>query len=429
MPLILCLLFTTFGKSQLKLSYINSTELSAIGLAKSIQVTDYGSEFYDANTFPTATKNVPQHNGIFSYGAAFDLSHANFDNEVNSYNFDANVSSSSMNSAQFSTFQQTASANLQVIFSQGLYYGFAIMLILLNIVCFFLFDEKPFLLYALSLASLTTVFFFSDGLLNVLGFDLVMSSEIVQASLLGVASAMAAVFASKYLSMDEVFPKLKWVIGGMFAIIGLLIFTAWVTENVAIAKTATIVMFAAISIYFMMGVFLFSEKNYAKFYVIASSIPLLFAIDFFVLRPLGIVFLSTETIHLKWAALAEMLILTYAIMYRMQAIKEEHELRQAEMRIFLKRQEVMASRKGTENLIEDVYLENLIMHYDLDGLEIKLLQYISEGKDNAKIARKLKTTENEIEEFTKELYHKLEIGEHIQEDFRMLDSQPDYIYN
>ena len=136
MPLILCLLFTTFGKSQLKLSYINSTELSAIGLAKSIQVTDYGSEFYDANTFPTATKNVPQHNGIFSYGAAFDLSHANFDNEVNSYNFDANVSSSSMNSAQFSTFQQTASANLQVIFSQGLYYGFAIMLILLNIVCF-----------------------------------------------------------------------------------------------------------------------------------------------------------------------------------------------------------------------------------------------------------------------------------------------------
>jgi len=116
-------------------------------------------------------------------------------------------------------------------------------------------------------------------------------------------------------------------------------------------------------------------------------------------------------------------------MYRMQAIKEEHELRQAELRIFLKRQEVMASRKGTENLIEDVYLENLIMHYDLDGLEIKLLQYISEGKDNAKIARKLKTTENEIEEFTKELYNKLEIGEHIQEDFRMLDSQPDYIYN
>ena len=116
-------------------------------------------------------------------------------------------------------------------------------------------------------------------------------------------------------------------------------------------------------------------------------------------------------------------------MYRMQAIKEEHALRQAEMRIFLKRQEVLSTRQKTEKLVEDVYLENLIMHYDLDGLEIKLLQYISEGKDNAKIARKLKVSENDVEELTKELYDKLEISEQIQQDYRMVDQQPDYIYN
>ena len=69
------------------------------------------------------------------------------------------------------------------------------------------------------------------------------------------------------------------------------------------------------------------------------------------------------------------------------------------------------------------------MHYDLDGLEIKLLQYISEGKENSKIARKLKTNEHEVEELTKELYKKLEISEQIQQDYRLVDSQPDYIYN
>ena len=69
------------------------------------------------------------------------------------------------------------------------------------------------------------------------------------------------------------------------------------------------------------------------------------------------------------------------------------------------------------------------MHYDLDGFEIKLLQYISEGKDNAKIARKLNTTEADIEDMTKELYEKLEIGEQIQQDYRMVEQQPDYIYN
>ena len=150
--------------------------------------------------------------------------------------------------------------------------------------------------------------------------------------------------------------------------------------------------------------------------------------DYFILAPNGINFLGVEAIHLKIASVVELLILSYAIVYRMQAIKDEIVLRQTEMRIFLKRQEAM-TRQSVERLMEDMYLENLIMHYDLDGIEIKLLQYISEGKENTKIARKLKISEEDVEELTKELYHKLEISEHIQEDYRMVDSQPDYIYN
>ncbi len=183
-----------------------------------------------------------------------------------------------------------------------------------------------------------------------------------------------------------------------------------------------------ISLYFIAGIFLFSRKNYAKFYVIATFIPLLFTIDFFVFRSFGIEFLFTEAVHLKIAILFEALLLSYAILYRMQAVKEECDLRQTKMRIYLKRQDAM-SRTQVEQLVEDVYLENLIMQYDLDGLEIKLLQYISEGKTNTKIARNLKLTENEVAEYTKDLYQKLDIGEQIKEDQRMVDSQPNFIYN
>ena len=171
-----------------------------------------------------------------------------------------------------------------------------------------------------------------------------------------------------------------------------------------------------------------SKGRLIDFILASCAIPLLFIFDFFVLQTFGISFLSTEFIHLKVASFIQMLVLTYAIMYRMKEIKEENELRLTEMRIFMKRQEIM-DRKNVERLMEDVYLENLIMHYDLDGLEIKLLQYISEGKPNEKIARKLKMTETDIEELTKELYEKLEVGEQIQQDHRMLEDQPDYIYN
>ena len=123
-----------------------------------------------------------------------------------------------------------------------------------------------------------------------------------------------------------------------------------------------------------------------------------------------------------------MLVLSYAIMYRMRSIKEEKELMSTEMRIYLKRIETL-SRGAALMESEEAYMENLIDHYDLDNTETRLLQYVSEGKENHKIARILNLSEREVERLTLNLYRKLEIAEQIQDDYRMLDQQPDYIYN
>lgn len=349
--------------------------------------------------------------------------------EENSYNL-SDVSS--VNSEKFSIenaeLDYTASADTKTSFLQGLYYGFALMVLLINLFCYFIFEEKLFLFYSVTLIGITTVFFYNDGLHNLFGIPAPTNPFLVQSVLLWFAMGSTALFAASYLNIKEFFPKLKLVVYPLIAIGGLLSVVALMSEDFLLAYTANFMSISVLVCYFGASVFLFSRKNYAKFYAIAGFIPLLFAVDFFILKNLGVNFLSTEAIHIKIAGLIEMLILTYAIVYRMRAIKEEHEMRQTEMRIFLKRQETM-NRQSAMKLMEDVYLENLIMHYDLDGLEIKLLQYISEGKENTKIARKLKTTEADVEELTKELYNKLEIGEHVQEDYRLLDSQPDYLYN
>lgn len=321
-----------------------------------------------------------------------------------------------------------ASSATKKSFLQGLYYGFALMVLLINLVCCFIFDEKLFLFYAITLLGIITVFFYNDGIHNLFGLPAPTNPFLIQSLLLWFAMGSSALFASNYLNMQEFFPKLKLVAFPIIIIGGLLAIMALIFKDIVTAYAANFVSISILVCYFVASVFLFSRKNYAKFYAIAAFLPLLFAVDFFILGNLGINFLSTEAIHVKTAGLIEMLILTYAILYRMRAIKEEHQMRQTEMRIFLKRQETM-NRQSAMKLMEDVYLENLIMHYDLDGLEIKLLQYISEGKENDKIARKLKTTVADIEELTKELYLKLEIGEQIQEDYRLLDSQPDYLYN
>ena len=314
------------------------------------------------------------------------------------------------------------------LFGKGMFYGFTLMVILLNFICFFLFEEKIFLFYSLTLTAITATFLNIDSLFPLFGINGIENVEAMQSTLLLLATACGAVFASKYLTLEEFFPKLRWVAASLLGFSFMMTFSGWISETAFYTAVANIACFAVLSLYFSAGVALFSKKNYAKFYAIGFGIPLLFSLDFFVFQKIGFNFLSTESFHLKAATVVEMLLITYAIIYRMRAIKDEHEMRQTEMRIFLKRQEVL-NRSNTEKLMQDMYLENLIMQYDLDGFEIKLLQYISEGKDNAKIARKLKTTELDIELCTKELYNKLEIGDHIQQDYRMVETQPDYIYN
>jgi len=314
------------------------------------------------------------------------------------------------------------------LFNKGLFYGFAFTIILLNLVCFFIFDEKLFAYFSATVAALSSIFFFTDGLFPLIGIDSMSQTDMIESTLLLVVIGISTFFASNYLSIKEYYPKLYKLTIPIYSIAAFLVSTSWILNDSFIANLANSLLFGLITIYFIAGVLLFSKKNYAKFYVIGTFIPLLFSIDFFVFRNFGVEFLFTETVHLKVAILFEVLLLSYAILFRMQAVKEECELRQTKMRIYLKRQDAM-SRTQVEQLVEDVYLENLIMQYDLDGLEIKLLQYISEGKPNNKIARKLKLTENEVVEYTKELYQKLEINEQIKEDQRMVANQPDFIYN
>lgn len=428
LPPALCLLFAVLLAFSPTISVAKNTEVKSKTTdnkhIKSLDKDTYYFNISDINQSKDAT-NLSESTLNLSPSPEDATFNENHLIEENSYKNNTNVIVGNTASLEENKIEEISTSSL---FRQGMFYGFTLMVILLNLVCFFLFEEKIFMFYSFALTAFTVTFMFSDVLFPELGINGIENMAAMQSSLLLMATATSALFASKYLTLEEFFPKLKYITATLVALAFMMIFSGWIAETNFYTGIANSALIGVMALYFSAAVLLFSKKNYAKFYVIAYAIPLLFALDFFVFRKIGVEFLFTETFHLKAAAIVEMLIITYAVMYRMRAIKEEHLLRQTEMRIFLKRQEVL-NRTNTEKIMQDIYLENLIMQYDLDGLEIKLLQYISEGKDNAKIARKLKTTELEIEALTKDLYDKLDIGEQIQEDYRMVDTQPDYIYN
>lgn len=329
---------------------------------------------------------------------------------------------------QITSEEEFAKANQQSLFKLGTYYGFAIMVIIINLMCFFLFDEKVFLYYSAVLTTLTLSFFYSDGLFRLMGFENIFTTVYLEPLLHISLALFAAHFATKFLKLDESIPKLRWLTIGLIAA-GVVSFVSyWMTDNWLFAAIGNTFIWAVLLNYLIAGATLFKQKVYARFYVVAYSLLFILMVDYYILTGYGITFLGITPANIKTAGIIEMLVLTYAIMYRMRAIKEENELMQIEMRLYLKRIELLRSPDNIQ-MVDDLYLENLINLHDLNNLETKILQYISKGKDNARIALKLNITEKEVEKITKQLYKKLDISEQIQEDQRMIDEQPDYVYN
>ena len=324
--------------------------------------------------------------------------------------------------------QKSETITTSSLFLKGIFYGAVCIILLLNSISFFLFEEKIFGYFGLAVTGTLLLFFGEDNLSGILFQDTLFKNSGVTTTILCATAGLVALYSSQYLTIKEYFPKLKTFTVPLFIAAAGLSVTHWFVDNAMLPIAVNSISFALLMCYFGGGVMLFLKNNYSKFYVLGMAIPLLFVLDYFVLQVIGIEFLSVSLTVVKASFFVNVLLMTYAILFRMKDIKEQTAARKIEMEIFLKKEKMM-ERENIIELTEELYLENLIMQYDLDGIEIKLLQYISEGKENSKIARKLKTTEIEIEEMTRKLYHKIQIEEAVQQDVTLLNLQPDFLYN
>ena len=313
------------------------------------------------------------------------------------------------------------------LFLKGTFYGAISIILLLNLISFFLFEEKVFGYFGLAVTGTLLLFFGEDNLSGLLFQDTLIKGTGIT-TILCATAGLVALYSSQYLTIKEYFPKLKTFTVPLFLVAAGLSVTHWFVDNAMLLVAVNIISFTLLLCYFGGGIMLFFKNNYSKFYVLGMAIPLLLVLDYFVLQVIGINFLNVSLALVKAAFFINVLLMTYAILFRMKNIKEETAARKTEMEIFLNKEKMM-ERDNIIKLTEEMYLENLIMQYDLDGLEIKLLQYISEGKENKKIAKKLNTSEIEIEEMTRGLYNKIQIGEAVQEDVNLLNLQPDFLYN
>ena len=85
------------------------------------------------------------------------------------------------------------------------------------------------------------------------------------------------------------------------------------------------------------------------------AIPLMLVLDYFVLQVIGVNFLNVSLTIVKASFFINVLLMTYAILYRMKDIKEETAARKTEMEIFLNKEKNDGARQYYKNNRRNVF--------------------------------------------------------------------------
>ena len=287
----------------------------------------------------------------------------------------------------------------------GLYYGFALVIVIINLFYFFNFKEKTFLWYSLFLAGIIAVLFYRDGITDLLFTNtwIINNGE----SVVHFATfTLGGLFASVYLRHKIHFPQLKYFTFSIVGLAALFFCMHLITRNFIWFVAAELSGSLILTTYWISSIFLFNKNTFYAFFTIAYSLIMVLAIDFFILPLFGLPNFGITTLFLKTASVFEMLILSYAVVYRMRILQKELLQNQTALFEHITKIEKLEVELSKLKLGE----KNKITAASLNAREVEMLTMITNGVSTKEMAEKLFVSVNTIKYHIKNLYDKLEIS-------------------
>lgn len=282
----------------------------------------------------------------------------------------------------------------------GLYFGFAIIIILYNLIYYFVLKDETSLYYALFLVFISTGFFITDGFLNYFNVPESLMEVLIVLNYLFLAY-FSSKFASTYLQLDNYYPKLKkfTITIGLLSILfglGYLIF-----QHFFLLIILKVFVFSLFTIYWTFSVIIFRKNLFTKIFVIAYMTILFSAINYYILKLVGHSTSVLDIIYVKIGGFIEMIVLSIAVLYRIKILKEENDFMTSEI-IKYSKQITQLTINNQNEIKED--LKN-----DLSIREKEIFDLIIIGNSNKLIADSLNISVNTVKFHVKNIYEKLHI--------------------
>ena len=298
-----------------------------------------------------------------------------------------------LNTVEDATFEE----KIQLLID-GFYYGVAFLVILFSINYFYFFKDNSFLYHAFLLASLTLSFILSDGILHLFAVDEKNIEFLILLNYV-ILTYCSSKFANGFLLLDDYYPKVKnytYVIGGAIILFVILFLIFKKNDLYIILGILTSII---LLIYWFLGVLLFKENTHTKLFTFSYVIILFSGIDFYVLKNFGISLFETNATNLKIGGFIQIIILSFAVIYREKDLRKYNSLMKNEIIKFSEEIEQLTIQEEPIKIKLDV----------LSFREREIFNLIVSSKSNKEIAAEVNISVNTVKFHVKNIYGKLNI--------------------
>lgn len=294
----------------------------------------------------------------------------------------------------------------------GVYYGIAGIVLLVNIILYFSFREPKFLYYSGLVLMVTLLYAYADGLYVLISRNAIWLNYTSLPVMWGAAVA-SVLFSVKFLELDK---RYVYVCRASIAVLILMaccffvyIFWGWTGASIVGNMGLPLLL----GLYWLVAVLRFKKHTEARFYVFASTLSLIFTLNFFIFRFIGLNFLNLMPGELKFANILQMFVLSIGILHRVKVLHKEHAYYREEIQRYLKERPTNEVEDVETSLEQDTFGQ-LQDQFGLSEREIDVLKLLANGLTNQQIGETLYLSSNTVKFHIRNIYLKMDINNRAQ---------------
>lgn len=302
------------------------------------------------------------------------------------------------------------------LIKNSMYYGFVLVVILINLFFFKQTKDLFFIYYVLMVLGITLILLEMDGV-----FYHFFKGALILPFLDIIFRFLSVVFEALFINKALELSKNKYYnkIGVVLIIFNAIFYILYaVTKDLNFYSIGELFNASVYTYYLILGLIFFKNNIYARFLVIAYSILFIANIFFVIPSEFGGKDIWFDLFYLKIASIIEMAILLYAISYRYKHVETSKEFIEKSYAESLEnisdlKTEIQThqSRVGLEHKVS---LEVFKSKYELSQREFEVLSLLVNGNTNKQIAEKIFLSESSIKQYCAKLFDKTNVKNRVQ---------------